>query len=97
MLASHFEGYGMAYAEAIAHGLPVVGTTGGAIPQTVPPSAGILVPPGDIEALAQALREVMENEAARRALAAGARAEAAALPSWAQCGEKFARVLDELR
>ena len=39
-LASHFEGYGMAYAEAIAHGLPVIGTTGGAIPDTVPPDTG---------------------------------------------------------
>ena len=97
MLASHFEGYGMAYAEAIAHGLPIVGTTGGAIPQTVPSSASRLVPPGNVDALAKALREVMESEAARRALAAGARAAAAALPSWAQCGEKFARVLDELR
>lgn len=96
VLASHFEGYGMAYAEAIAHGLPIVGTTGGAIPQTVPSSAGRLVPPGNVDALAKALREVMESEAARRALAAGARAAAAALPSWAQCGEKFARVLDEL-
>ena len=79
VLASHFEGYGMAYAEAIAHGLPVVGTTGGAIPQTVPPSAGILVPPGDIEALAQVLRELIGNDVRRRALAMGARAEAGAL------------------
>jgi glycosyltransferase involved in cell wall biosynthesis len=96
VLASHFEGYGMAYAEAIAHGLPIVGTTGGAIPQTVPAAAGRLVPPGDVDALAKALQEVMESEAARQTLAAGARAAAAALPSWAQCGEKFARVLDEL-
>ena len=96
VLASHFEGYGMAYAEAIAHGLPVVGTTGGAIPQTVPPSAGILVPPGDIEALAQVLRELIGNDVRRRALAMGARAEAGALPSSADSGARFARVLENL-
>ncbi|MFO1158802.1 MAG: glycosyltransferase family 4 protein [Reyranellaceae bacterium] len=94
VLASHFEGYGMAYAEAIAHGLPIVGTTGGAIPRTVPASAGRLVPPGDVTALAEALREVLESPDYRRALAAGARAAAAALPSWARSAEDFARLLD---
>ena len=43
VLASHFEGYGMAYAEAVAHGLPVIGTNAGAIPDTVPAGAGLLV------------------------------------------------------
>lgn len=96
VLASHFEGYGMAYAEAIAHGLPIIGTTGGAIPQTVPMSASRLVPPGDVTALAQALREILTNEQSRRGLAAGARAAAAALPTWTQSGEAFARLLDDL-
>ena len=63
VLASRYEGFGMAYAEAIAHGLPVIGTTAGAIPDTVPASAGILVPPGDAPALAAALRRLIENTA----------------------------------
>jgi glycosyltransferase involved in cell wall biosynthesis len=96
VLASYFEGYGMAYAEAIAHGLPVVGTTGGAIPQTVPASAGRLVAPGDVDALAQALRDLIGNEMSRRALAAGARTAAAALPSWAESGAEFSRILARL-
>lgn len=96
VLASHFEGYGMAYAEAIAHGLPVVGTTGGAIPQTVPASAGRLVPPGDVDALARALREFIEDDAGRRALAAGARAHASTLPTWANSGARFGRALERL-
>ena len=96
VLASHFEGYGMAYAEAIAHGLPIIGTTGGAIPGTVPASAGRLVPPGDSAALARALRDILTNVQSRRALAAGARAAAAALPTWVQSGAAFSRLLDGL-
>jgi len=96
VLASHFEGYGMAYTEAIAHGVPVVGTTAGAIPDTVPRGAGMLVPPGDADALAAALRLLIENPAARDLLAAGARAAAATFPSWAQSAGLFAQVLDTM-
>ena len=81
----------MAYSEAIAHGVPVVGTTAGAIPDTVPRGAGMLLPPGDVDALAAALRLLIENPAARDLLAAGARAAAATFPSWAQSAELFAR------
>ena len=96
VLASHFEGYGMAYAEAIAHGLPIVGTTGGAIAQTVPACAGRLVSPGDVGALVEALRDVIGNDASRCALAAGARAAAAALPTWTESGVRFGCVLERL-
>ena len=94
VLPSRFEGYGMAYAEAIAHGLPVIGTTAGAIPQTVPGGAGILVPPNDVEALAAALRRLIEHPHERERLAAGART--ASFPSWKDQAALFANVLDRL-
>jgi glycosyltransferase involved in cell wall biosynthesis len=94
VLPSRFEGYGMAYAEALAHGVPVVGTTAGAIPATVPANAGVLVPPDDVEALAAALQRLIANAGERDRLAAGARA--AAFPSWREQGMLFAQVLDRL-
>ena len=96
VLASRFEGYGMAFAEALAHGLPVIGTTGGATPHTVPASAGRLVAPGDVNGLADALRSLMEDDALRHQLAAGARTAAAALPSWAQSGVTFSDLMARL-
>jgi glycosyltransferase involved in cell wall biosynthesis len=94
VLASRFEGYGMAYAEAIAHGLPVIGTTGGAIPETVPSAAGLLVPPGDVTALARALRRLIEDNSLRRQFAAGAREAALRLPSWKDSARLFAGAIE---
>jgi glycosyltransferase involved in cell wall biosynthesis len=96
VLPSRFEGYGMAFAEAIAHGLPVVGTRAGAIPETVPAGAGMLVPPDDSEALAAVLRALIEDAGERERLAAGARAAAEALPTWPEQAARFAQVLERL-
>jgi glycosyltransferase involved in cell wall biosynthesis len=94
VLASYLEGYGMALAEAVARGIPVVSTTAGAIPETVPAEAGVLVPPGDSRALAKALGSVLDDADVRARLAANARAAAARLPTWRTAAEKFAVALD---
>ena len=90
VLASRFEGYGMALAEAIAHGTPVVSTMTGAIPQTVPAGTGLLVPPDDAAALAQALRRLIDAPAERKRLASNARAAASRLPTWRDSARLFA-------
>ena len=96
-LASRFEGYGMAYAEAIAHGLPVIGTIAGAIPGTVPPDAGLLVAPDDALAFASALRRLIGDENERRRFAGAARAAAAQLPTWVESAKLFSRALEAVR
>jgi glycosyltransferase involved in cell wall biosynthesis len=87
VLASRFEGYGMAYAEAIAHGLPVIGTRTGAIPDTVPSGAGILVPPDDAAALGTALRSMISYGWLRKHCAGVARA--APMPTWEAAAQAF--------
>src|SRR6266436_6544394 len=96
VLPSFHEGYGMAYTEAMAHGLPVIGTVAGAIPETVPRAAGLLVPPGDPTALARALRRVIAEPALAARLAAGSRAAGARLPEWPQATEEWERAFDRL-
>jgi glycosyltransferase involved in cell wall biosynthesis len=95
-LASRYEGYGMVFSEAVAHGLPVIGTRAGAIPETVPAEAGILVPPDDAAALANALRRVIENPDKRVRMAAAAREAARNLPTWQDSAKIFAGVLEAL-
>jgi glycosyltransferase involved in cell wall biosynthesis len=94
VLASRFEGYGMALAEAIAHGIPVVSTMAGAIPDTVPTGTGLLVAPNDVAALAQALRRLISDRAERRRLARNARAAAAQLPAWQDSARLFASAIE---
>jgi len=96
VLPSYLEGYGMALAEALASGLPIVSTTGGAIPETVPADAGLLVPPGNSKALRDVLERLMDDEELRQHLAQGARTAGLALPSWDMACAQFARELEQV-
>jgi glycosyltransferase involved in cell wall biosynthesis len=93
VLPTRFEGYGMALTEALAHSLPVVSCTAGAVPETVPPDAGILVPPGDVDALAAALTAILDAPELRARLAAGAHRAAARLPTWDAAAARMAAAI----
>jgi glycosyltransferase involved in cell wall biosynthesis len=97
VLPSRYEGYGMAFAAAIARGLPVVGTDAGAIPEAVPAEAGILLPPDNVPALAAALYRLITDARERGRLAAAARSAAAQLPTWADSAVLFSRALQKAR
>ncbi|HEV2677728.1 MAG TPA: glycosyltransferase family 4 protein [Aliidongia sp.] len=96
VLPSFYEGYGMAYAEAMAHGLPILGTDAGAIPLTVPATAGILVPAGDRGALAAALAQMIGDGVLRARYAAGARAAADGFVDWAETARRWGGAFDLL-
>jgi glycosyltransferase involved in cell wall biosynthesis len=94
VLATHFEGYGMAVAQALAHGLPVISTRTGAITELVPSQAGVLVEPGDGIALRGALARVLVDSGLRRSLSAGARAIGMNLPDWSVAARRLSQVLE---
>ena len=96
VLASLFEGYGMAYAEAIARGLPIIATSGGAIPDTVPQEAGLIVPPGDIPALTNALKTLILDQPYRARLSSGALEAALLQPTWEDAIQNFVFALNRL-
>jgi glycosyltransferase involved in cell wall biosynthesis len=86
----------MVYAEALAHGLPVIATTAGAIPDTVPAAASILVPPGDVAALREALRRMIADAELRARLGAAAALAATTLPDWRTAARRCAAAIDRL-
>jgi glycosyltransferase involved in cell wall biosynthesis len=91
-LASTAEPYGTAYGEAMAAGLPVVGWAAGNLPYLADSGEGgegMVVPPGDIAALADALCRLAKDEPLRRQMGERARCRAGQLPTWDDTATMF--------
>jgi glycosyltransferase involved in cell wall biosynthesis len=86
----------MAVAQALTWGLPVISTRTGAIPELVPPGAGLLIDPEDCDALREALSRLLLDPTLRRRLAAGARCAGAKLPDWPAASRRLSDVLLEI-
>lgn len=89
VMPSLYEGYGMVLAEAMAHGLAIVCTTGGAAAETVPDAAAVKVAPGDAAAFAQGLSSVLKNRKLRRRLEAASWAAGRKLPTWHETARRM--------
>jgi glycosyltransferase involved in cell wall biosynthesis len=92
-LASLYEGFGMVVTEAIARGIPVVTTTGGALIDTLPRGAGLASRPGEVSAFRENLRRVFSDAHIYTELRTNALAARERLPTWPQASEKFATAL----
>ncbi len=94
VLPSWYEGYGMVVTEALAHGLPVITTTGGALRDTLPIGAGLGVEPGDSGALHEALNRFCNDAELRDQLRQGAVQARGQLINWSAAGAAFAAALE---
>jgi len=97
-LASVEEAFGNVFAEALASGLPIVGTTVGGIPDLVQHGRnGLLVPPRDPFALATAIRHLGEHPALRAEMGRRNRAHAEATLSWDRITTRYLSLYNGLR
>ena len=80
---SLYEGFGFPPLEAMQRGVPVVATSAGAVPEVVG-AAGLLVTPGDVEALAAAIASVLDDAPLRQDLVTRGRDRAREF-SWDRC------------
>jgi glycosyltransferase involved in cell wall biosynthesis len=94
-LATRFEGYGMAIAEALKRGVAVAVTDGGAAGALVTPQTGVVTAVGDDAALSRALRRMIFDRALREEMRAAAWAAGRALPDWTTQAHAFAAAIAE--
>jgi glycosyltransferase involved in cell wall biosynthesis len=90
VVPSIYEGFGLPAGEAMACGLPVISTAGGALPEVVGES-GLLVPPADYLALAKAIDTLYDHPELARRLGAAGRQRVISHFSWQKAAETTAR------
>lgn len=93
VMPSRFEGYGMALAEAMARGLPIICTTGGAAGETVPDGAALKVAPDDVPALTRALETALSDRRLRAKLADASWEHGRTLPTWNETARRVAAAI----
>jgi glycosyltransferase involved in cell wall biosynthesis len=97
VVPSLYEGFGLPAAEAMACGTPVVTTTAGALPEVVgEDGAGVLVPPRDPQALAEGIRQVLEDREQGEKMGRSGRERVERLFSWGRVAERTVAVYKEL-
>lgn len=90
---SRFEGYGMAVAEAVRHGLPLAITKTAAAPELIPQQGSALVHPGDDVQLSKALRRLIFDPSARAVMAQTSWEAGQSLPNWTDQARHFRLLL----
>jgi len=93
-IPSIYEGFGLPAAEAMACGVPVVSTTAGALPEIVG-DAGILVPPADAKALAEAISALVVSPNKRKHLSEMGRKRVMQMFNWRNTAQHTADVYAE--
>ncbi|MFG2004625.1 glycosyltransferase [Spirillospora sp. NPDC048911] len=101
VLPSRAETYGMVVTEALARGVPVLATAVGGVPEALGRAGdagapGLLVPPDDVPALADALRRWLRDEPLRRRLRNAATERRRTLAGWEETARRVTAVLDRL-
>ncbi len=95
VVPSLYEGFGLPVGEAMACGVPVVSTTGGALPEVVG-DAGILVPPGDHLALVKGITTLLDNPDLAKKLGQAGYTRVMEQFSWKHAAEKTVSVYQEV-
>jgi glycosyltransferase involved in cell wall biosynthesis len=97
VVPSLYEGFSLPAAEAMSAGVPVVATTGGALPEVVGTdgTCGILVPPRDVGALATAIGGLLDDPSLRETMGLAGRERVLDMFTWKKSAERTAAVYRE--
>ena len=95
VVPSLYEGFSLPAIEAMACGVPLVATTGGALPEVVGDDGetGLLVPPDDPEALAAGIRRILDDDALAARLGEGGRQRVLGRFTWEATARRHGRAV----